>query len=405
MQRSQFDDAIVALSKISAFIVEMKYRYFEIADGSSAGFDFDELRRCVKLADLQSDKKVQNRKVWTEGEYKKMPYLKDLKYRVTVDGIHQFRYRRDGFNKSFNSKNFEVAKKKAYDFIAGLKQVISDSAPRVSRGVILDDVYYSWLEIKKLHVGETTWKGYVSIYENHIRPAFGYRKVKDILPMTLQPFFTSLFQSLEKTCENAKIILSGVFEYAIANRFITTNPMKGVFVPKHYRIPGKALDEETLERFKTTMKNDPSPYGLAGLILIYSGIRGFELESMMFDWDNGTFTVKNAKLKQSQKTNPGNLFRTVPIFPALWELKDRIQNETWKINYQTLATHFKEHFLGATVKDLRHTFISKARESGIDNELVSLWTGHATGKNVTANTYTHYSMTFQKKEAKKLKPY
>lgn len=404
MQREQFDEAVAALSKVASFIVELKYRYFEIADGTSAGFDFEEVRRRALKEDLQRNIKVQNRKVWTLEELKKMPYLKDLKYRVTVDGIHQFRYRRDGLNMSFNSKDFEVAKKKAYDFILGLKQVITDSAPKVSRGVLLDDVYFSWLEIKKIQTNETTWRGYDSVYQNHIRPAFGYRKVKSILPIHLQPFFTSLFKKLEKTCENAKIILSGVFDYAVANRFIPSNPMQGVFVPKHYRKTGTALEGADLERFKATMKNDPSPFGLAGLIILYSGIRGCELKSLEFDWENGTFTVANGKLKQSQKTNPGNLHRTVPIFPALWELKERIQSEPWKINEVTLSNGFSSR-AGINVKALRHTFITRAREAGIENELVSQWTGHSTGNNVTANTYTHFSMEYQRNEAKKLKPY
>ena len=126
---------------------------------------------------------------------------------------------------------------------------------------------------------------------------------------------------------------------------------------------------------------------------------------MTFDWDAGTFTVKNAKLKKSQKARPENLYRTVPIFPALWNLKDRIISEEWRIVSSTLTQKFPRHFSECTVKDLRHTFTTRARESGIENELVSLWTGHLPGKNVTANIYTHFSMEYQKREAKRLKPY
>ena len=41
----------------------------------------------------------------------------------------------------------------------------------------------------------------------------------------------------------------------------------------------------------------------------------------------------------------------------------------------------------------------------VDNELVNLWMGHSAGKNLTANTYTHFSMEFQKKQAKKISNY
>ena len=53
------------------------------------------------------------------------------------------------------------------------------------------------------------------------------------------------------------------------------------------------------------------------------------------------------------------------------------------------------------LKDLRHTFTTKLRECEIDNELVSLCTGHGLG-NITASVYTHFSIEFQREQAKKL---
>ena len=126
---------------------------------------------------------------------------------------------------------------------------------------------------------------------------------------------------------------------------------------------------------------------------------------MTFNWDNETFTVKNAKLKKSQKIKPENELRTVPIFEGLKQLKDRIQTEEWKIEAKTLSNNFTKFWKENTVKDLRHTFTTKARESGIENELVNIWTGHLPGSNQTANTYTHFSLEYQKKEAKKLEEY
>ena len=145
--------------------------------------------------------------------------------------------------------------------------------------------------------------------------------------------------------------------------------------------------------------------GTAGLIVLYSGIRGAELETLQIDWERGTFTVKNAKLKQSQKVNEKNLYRTVPIFPALYSLKSIIEKVNWRIPPKQLSSQFSAAIGTCTVKDLRHTFISRAREAGIENELVNVWTGHLPGKNQTANTYTHFSIEYQKKKAKKLKPY
>ena len=352
---------------------------------------------------LKLKRKKQNCQVWTAKEINEMPYLKDLKYRITKDGIHQFRYRRDGYNISFNSKSFDVAKKKAYDFIKSLKTIIQNSAD-VAYGKTLDYVAQAWINLKKAHSDKHTWYSYEGIYENHIKPIFGKRSVKSILPLDLQPFFDKLFEEKGRTCESAKIVMNGIFKYAMANRLCTTNPMDGVIIEKHFRTPGKTLTAEQLSRFKAKMSLE-GKYGLAGLIILYTGIRGAELCSLTFDWAAGTFAVKNAKLKKSQKSNPDNLYRTVPIFPALYKLKDRIQSEDWIISPTRLTNKFKLHWSENTVKDLRHTFSSKARESGIDNELVNVWMGHAPGTNLTANTYTHFSMEFQIEQAKKMIDY
>ena len=106
-------------------------------------------------------------------------------------------------------------------------------------------------------------------------------------------------------------------------------------------------------------------------------------------------TVKNSKLKNYQK----NLYRTVSMFP---KYKNSIQNyKLEKATLEQLRIEFKRYCPDNTLKDLRHTFTTRARECGIDNELVSVWTGHSLG-NITSSVYTHFSIEFQQEQAKKL---
>ncbi|MBQ3219676.1 MAG: tyrosine-type recombinase/integrase family protein [Clostridia bacterium] len=360
--------------------------------------------RSSEVSKPNKKKRKQSLQVWTAKEIKDMPYLKDIKYRKTQNGIHQFRYRRDGYNVSFNSKDFEVAKKKAYDFIKGLKKILRNSAD-VAFGKTLDFVAQAWLELKKAHTVPATFRTYKGVYDNHIAPVFGKRSVKSILPMDLQPYFDDLFSRQERTCEDAKVILNGIFEYAVANRLIPSNPMQGVIVNKHFRKTGKALTNEQIETFKKEMLKH-GPYGIAGLIILYSGVRGHELNSIDFQWDRGVFVVNNAKLKKGQKSNPENLKRTVPIFPGLWKLKDLIQkSEEWRIKPTSLTVYFSKNWEQNSVKDLRHTFTTKAQQAGVPENLVNLWTGHLPGKTVTANVYTHFDVEYQIQQANKITNY
>lgn len=339
----------------------------------------------------------QNCQFWTAKEVESLPLLKELKYRK-FKGLHQFRYRRNGYDVAFTAKRFIDAKQKARAFIYELK---SKGVEKKQVANSLSKIAELWFSERERHVDQSTQRGYFSVYRNHIEPRFGSKDVAKILPMHLQPFFNELHDSKGKTCENAKIILNGIFKFAVANRFCPTNPMLGVLVERHVRKTGQALSFCDVEKFKFEM-SEWKDFGCAYLIILNSGIRGAELEHMSFDWQAGTFTVRNAKLKKSQRVNQSNLTRTVPIFAGLKALKSRIESEDWRIPARILSNTFSKRWNGATVKDLRHTFTTRAREAGIENELVNLWTGHLPGRNVTANIYTHFSLEYQLKEAQKL---
>lgn len=408
--KDKIDRFIGTLAELSSFLVEVKYKLEssnllstkKVVEKYLNDFNFSSTAPMRRPEALKLNSELLSRGCFTQKELNDMPNLKDLKYRYH-NGVHEFRYRRNGYNEHFCSKYYDVAKENARKFIYGLKKIVSTDAER-QRGQTLDSVFVSWIQVKRAHTEKTSWLAYENVYMNHISPKFGKRAVKNILPIDLQPFFDELHEKYGRTCENARTVLNAVFKFAVANRFCQSNPMPGVVVERHVRTPGKALTDEQIKRFNVQMAKR-GKLGLAYLIILYSGVRGAELHSITFDWPNGTFTVDNAKLKKSQKVNPGNLKRTVPIFPGLYRLRERIENEEWRVSPTHVTTRFSEYWTENTAKDLRHTFSTKAREAGVDNELVNIWMGHSAGKNLTANTYTHFSIEFQKKHAKKISNY
>ena len=104
--------------------------------------------------------------------------------------------------------------------------------------------------------------------------------------------------------------------------------------------------------------------------------------------------IENGKLKNYQK----NKHRILPMFPLY---KPYATGKPIKVSQQKLGDEFSQLCPNHTLKDLRHTFTTRARECGVDNELVAVWTGHSLG-NITSSVYTHFSMEFQKAQAKKI---
>ena len=335
-----------------------------------------------------------------------MPRLKDFKIRVKNNRYYEIRFRRYGYNVSFSSKNFEEAKRKAFDWLYTFGEQIkpqvhftvlskSDSEHfNVSKNIIFkqfaDDYMY---KIKVKRVKPITFKGYKNHYENIILPKFGKMHIADIKPILVQSFLDKENEKAPRQCEDVKMLLNNIFDYAVNNGIIERNPIKAVFIPKHERVTGQALTYEEERRFVNEIKN--SKYENVFLKMLYSGVRPTEVSSITENAEDNTLTIKNAKLKSYQK----NYYRTVPMFPLYKPTLNL--SPLGKYQHNKLCEEFKNYLPNHTLKDLRHTFTTRARECGIDNELVSLWTGHSLG-NITSKVYTHFSVEFQQEQAKKL---
>ncbi len=72
-----------------------------------------------------------------------------------------------------------------------------------------------------------------------------------------------------------------------------------------------------------------------------------------------------------------------------------------KASDRTVSRHFHNLMKGYTMKDLRHTFISRCQMCGVPENVVRLWAGHSP-KGITQSVYTHFDDEFLTKEGQKI---
>ena len=122
----------------------------------------------VKIGKLQFTKK----------EMKEMPRLKDFSIRQKENGVYEIRFRRYGYNESFSSKDFSIAKQKAFMWLSEFESqikpnvhftVLSQSESErfsVSKNTLFkpfaDDYVYN---IKKKRLKEVSFRNYKNYYE------------------------------------------------------------------------------------------------------------------------------------------------------------------------------------------------------------------------------------------------
>ena len=317
-------------------------------------------------------------------EEEKMPKLKNI-YIYKKDKYYVGVVSYEGKRKSFTRKN-------RTQLIAAAKECLQEfkeTADPIKRQY-LDTVARFFLEnLKKPFISKSYYTVLFNRYKLHIKPQLGDYKLTNLTPVVLQKYFEELTMQSTRVAEDVKTLLNQIFEYSVGNNFIKVNPMRAVKVKRHERINGQALSKEDIIAFKRQIED--TKYKIPFYILLYTGVRGSEYHSLVFDFNNNTVSVKSSKLKQHQKEK----FRTLPILAPLLALKNEILTNDWKkITTDDLEYRFRAYNGKGRLNWLRHTFQTYCMIQA-PNELVNYWSGHTLGKDMSSKVYLHYPLEYQ----------
>lgn len=314
-----------------------------------------------------------------------------------VDGLYQARFRRDGYNIEVASKSFDIMRQKFLD-----KLLAAERAKQTAGYPLLNDFISDWLKVKKQTVKETTYKSYVNLLTHNILPKFGHYHVNEITRKDIQDFLFELTDDgKNRTAQKLKLLLSAIFDVIVEDYGIKT-PMSKI-VLSHYEVKkGKAFTKTEEKVIIDFCKDNPHYAGNSAILtLLYTGMRVGELETITYD---GTFIYC-----ESEKTRKGyaKVIREIPISPMLKKVLPLIDLEQAKAtNRYTIRDALKRIFPDRHIHELRYSFITRAKESGCNPELVMKWVGHEFDADVKTSRvdrgYTTYSQEYILQEINKI---
>lgn len=261
------------------------------------------------------------------------------------------------------------------------------------RKITFAEMYERWSSAKFERVSASKIRGYKSAY-NHAAPLHSMA-FNTIRPAHIEKCMREADVG-STTKNNIKQLCNQLYKFAIKSELATTNyaaMCEGVpeDAPTIIRAPFTDEEEAVL------WENLDIPYVDMVLIGMYSGWRPQELailESKNVDLEERTFSG-------GIKTKAGKN-RVVPIHPKIsplvenWVLRgtDRLfTDEAGKpLSYNTYKTRFdrlKKRFgWNHMPHDVRHTFVTKAKEAGMNEWILKLIVGHAID-DLTEKVYTH----------------
>jgi len=331
-------------------------------------------------------------------------------------------HRKDGRFEGRYVKGFNEKGKKKYGSVFGksyaeVKQKLEKVAqpgiatPVIAIGTVVDAVAL-YLESLKYQIKQSTHDVYQRYLGNHIAPYFGNMKCETLTPEIMQNF-------VNKQMENglSPVTVQALFSFLKAGVKSNDSDIFAVKLPKKPKSSAECLSLDEQKRLETAAKETSSVDYLAVMLTLYTGIRLGELCGLQ--WNDIDFecrilhirrTMQRIRSKGGSKTElallpPKSLTseRAIPL-PEFMVSLLKEQKITSDCEYviaikgnpaepRSVQRRFKKLLVTAEVKNVnfhttRHTFATRALESGFDVKSLSEILGHGSAT-VTLNKYAH----------------
>jgi len=290
----------------------------------------------------------------------------------------------------------------------------------------------------------STCTGYESTINLHIRPYLGRIELQDLKPMQIQAAINQLVKEgkAPSTVRKAQTLLHCALEQAIINGMLIRNPSERTILPKMEQQEIRYFTLEEQRRFIAALPD--STAGRALYFILGTGIRAAELTGLRWsDIQSNQFTVAqtirrnrdfsdNAKFRTSlqtstPKTRAGR--RVIPLPPKMRELlqiqrKKQLEARMaagpgWNSNDLVFCSEIGTPYEGRNltrvlhrtlkrigietlgVHSLRHSFATRALESGMDLRTLSEILGHAK-VSLTLQLYAHSTLETKRSVMEKM---
>lgn len=325
-----------------------------------------------------------------------------------------------------------------------------------SKSIKVGDYFDRWFYNNAIYnLRESTSQSYEMIIRRHIKPHIGDIVFSSLNGDDISEFYRFLYNNgrlngkgglSSKTVENIHLVISSCINFALKRGELIRNPLLTVKLKREGKKEVEVFTREEQEKIIAECPNHY--YGMAIKFDFYTGLRAGELLGLTWDcvnFDKNTIRVnkqvqrnKNFNRYAETKTVLGFVYNTktetsnrvIKVMPKLMNdlaeyklQQDKIKHKLGKDYYTKLNLVFPRQdgyftdtgtFLDAftriqnkleikhrNVHAMRHTFATRALESGMKSIVVSRLLGYASIQ-ITMDIYGHVIPDFAEQELEKM---
>ena len=225
--------------------------------------------------------------------------------RKRPDGTWEARYTvgRDSHGKQIQHSIYGATQDEVRQKMASIIVSIDQNTYVDPCHISLETWLNNWLNLyARDSVKPYTFDQYMRICDNHIIPAIGQIKLKDINSLIIQGFYNDMYRKEKlsaKTVKNIHGVLHRSLQQAVKIGYLAKNPTELCDLPKHVKKKIKPLETEDIRSFLTEIKGHR--YENLFYATLFSGTRQGEILGLTWDcvdFENSTILID----KQLQKT-------------------------------------------------------------------------------------------------------
>ena len=273
---------------------------------------------------------------------------------------------------------------------------IMEYTRKAEEGRSFAEVARDWWRVHEPTLAEQSKRSYRRAMDL-ILEELGDQSVLDITPKEISAYFKRL-ESLDyaaKTVQKHRIVLNGIFRYAILQNERNDNPVQVAQMPRNL----KKTERKSAAGSEEDIVRASADVWILPFIALHTGMRRGEILALQWkdvDFENNEISVTKSVAYQGDrpfiktpKTEAGT--RVVPLLAPLKELfltikkrppnayivSDTGESPLTNRRFQTLSEHYKrETGVSATAHQLRHSFATIAFELGVPVKSVQEILGH-----------------------------
>ena len=329
-----------------------------------------------------------------------------------------------------------------------LELAIAQGDLQKENNILFKTVYEQWYQGYINTVRVSTYARTAGMFDNHILPAFGNKRIRTITIAQVQTAVNKWFKETTYNYKRWYNYTVAIFEYALAHGYMTgDNPAKKVTLPKQIESwgekPENFWDKRTLTQFFSYIDpiNDLEKFTLFR-VLAFAGVR--RGECLALEWDDINFSqstmrinktltqgIRGKQIVQAPKTKAGRREITLDTKTLSYLKKWRMEQKRvyLMLGHNTLQPHqlifantkngfkslntpakwlnkiIRDHDLKPiTVHGFRHTSASMLFIAGASIKEVQTRLGHEDAQ-TTLNIYTHVTQAQDNEASEKLARY